>query len=294
MKYINFLLAILIISVIVGCQTNVKETDENQSQNNSDWRSREIVYKIPEMESIIIEEDIGYKIHGDSSLILDLYLPAKTDKQKLPAVVLVPGFHTKRIDLTNTGQYTSWSKLIAGSGLIAVTYETVEPTLDINDLINFLRDKSDSLNIDKDQINLWSCSGNVPTALTYILNNKFDYLKCGVLYYGLMFSEGFEHLPYWDSVALSMDLMSPRVNWNYEINSKTPLLVVRAGLENTPFLNQAIDEFLLKANENNLPVTFINYPEGQHGFDIYDDNDKSREIIKYTITYFKNHIENKK
>jgi hypothetical protein len=43
-----------------------------------------------------------------------------------------------------------------------------------------------------------------------------------------------------------------------------------------------------KRNPYNL--TFINYAEGQHGFDAYDDNNQSREIIKKTIEFWKFHL----
>jgi len=33
----------------------------------------------------------------------------------------------------------------------------------------------------------------------------------------------------------------------------------------------------------NLPINFKNYQKGQHGFDAYDDNDQSREIMKKTV-----------
>jgi len=141
-----------------------------------------------------------------------------------------------------------------------------------------------------DQIGIWTCSGNTPTAITFILENKFDYIKCSVIYYGLILAEGWEHLAYWDSIATSRLVITPRMNWESEINTSTPLLIVRAGSEQYPYLNQGIDEFLIKANEKNLPITFANFPEGHHGFDFKDDNDKSREIIKFTLRYFEMHL----
>ena len=69
-----------------------------------------------------------------------------------------------------------------------------------------------------------------------------------------------------------------------------PLLVVRARQDNIPHLNSTIDHFISKAVSQNLQINFINYAEGQHGFDAYDDNDRSREIIKETIDFWKFHL----
>jgi hypothetical protein len=245
------------------------------------------------MESVKIIEDIVYKAYADSSLAFDMYRPYNSERQILPVAIITAGYRTDAIDLTKFGPTTSWAKLIAASGFAAIIYETLDQKLDLEDLIAFLRENGDALNLDRDQFGLWTCSGNTPTALTFILESNLDYIKCGVIYYGLMLAEGWKHLDYWDSVGLSMSFLTPRVNWDSEINSNTPLLVVRAGLEHAPFLNQSIDDFLLKANERNLPVTFINFPDGHHGFDYKDDNDKSREIIKFTIEYFKSHLKNK-
>ena len=289
MKSLYQLLLSSLILLSIGCQTSVKESNNIQDVKGSKENIQSVVYKIPEMESVIIEENIVYKTHGDSTLNLDLYRPPSKE-QFLPVIVFVSGFRTDVFKITKYGQYISWAKLLAASGFIAVTYETLDQKTDLEDLISFLREKGNSLNIDKDQIGLWMCSGNTPTGLTYILENNMDYIKCGVIYYGLILIEGWDHLDYWDSVLADRSVMSPRVNLESEIKTNTSILIVRAGLEHYPYINEGIDRFLLKANENNLLITFVNYPEGRHGFDIKDDNDNSRDIIKFTIDYFNRHL----
>ena len=39
----------------------------------------------------------------------------------------------------------------------------------------------------------------------------------------------------------------------------------------------------------NLTVEVVNHATGHHGFDIEDDNDRSREIIRRTIEFIKTH-----
>jgi hypothetical protein len=87
-----------------------------------------------------------------------------------------------------------------------------------------------------------------------------------------------------------MGFSTPKLNAELKLRDDLPLLIVRAGLENVPHLNNTIDHFISKAINQNLQIEFINYREGQHGFDAYDDNDQSREIIKKTIDFWKFHL----
>ncbi len=68
-----------------------------------------------------------------------------------------------------------------------------------------------------------------------------------------------------------------------------PLFVVRAALDR-PFLNESIDEFVQLAIAKNVPVTFMNHPEGVHGFDMLNDTERAREIIRATLEFIKEHL----
>lgn len=48
--------------------------------------------------------------------------------------------------------------------------------------------------------------------------------------------------------------------------------------------------FLAEAVSRNLPVTFVNYASGEHGFDVRDDSLQSREIIKQTLEFVREHL----
>ena len=51
-----------------------------------------------------------------------------------------------------------------------------------------------------------------------------------------------------------------------------------------------IDEFVQLAIANNVPITFMNHPEGMHAFDMLNDNERSREIIRATLEFIKVHL----
>ena len=75
-----------------------------------------------------------------------------------------------------------------------------------------------------------------------------------------------------------------------DLPQDVPLFIVRAGLEENPYLNESIDQFVDEAVARNVPMVFINYSDGQHGFDVHDNNDKSREIINQTLEFMRTHL----
>ena len=57
-----------------------------------------------------------------------------------------------------------------------------------------------------------------------------------------------------------------------------------------PGLNQALDDFVLKALTRNLPVTLVNHPGGPHAFDLFDDTRTSRDIVKQVLAFLQFHL----
>jgi len=68
-----------------------------------------------------------------------------------------------------------------------------------------------------------------------------------------------------------------------------PLFVARAGQDN-PGLNATIDRFVQEAVARNAPLELMTHPTGRHGFDVLDDDDRSREIIARTLDFLKHHL----
>ena len=57
-----------------------------------------------------------------------------------------------------------------------------------------------------------------------------------------------------------------------------------------PRLNETLDRFLVKALIRNLPVTFVNHAAAPHAFDLFDDSETSREIIRRILAFFQFHL----
>jgi hypothetical protein len=54
----------------------------------------------------------------------------------------------------------------------------------------------------------------------------------------------------------------------------------------------SIDRFINEAMAKNIALTFVNHPQGVHGFDNQNDDDRSREIIRMAIEFIKLHLGN--
>ena len=68
------------------------------------------------------------------------------------------------------------------------------------------------------------------------------------------------------------------------------MLFVRAGREQFHGVNEALDKVVAKAFARNLPVTFVNHATGAHGFDLDEDSDLSREMIRRVLAFLAFHL----
>jgi hypothetical protein len=265
--------------------------------NQKDLANERVVYRIPDMDKVAVRLDVKYKTINDTELTMDLYYPPNLEiSSRLPVVIFVNGFSDEVIQkrggskLKDMGQYKSWGKLTAASGLIGIAYETVQPDADIDSVIDYIRKNGSSLNIDADRMGMWACSGNVPTALSVIKQESREYLRCAVLYYGYMLTGDQKYQAQIDSMAQKYGFYPGGLKDVEHLHHDVPLFIVRVGLDRNPNLNQTIDHFIHEAISRNDSIIFINYNDGRHAFDMNDDNDKSREIIKQTLEFTKTHL----
>ena len=72
--------------------------------------------------------------------------------------------------------------------------------------------------------------------------------------------------------------------------STLPMFFARAGQDTIPGLNAAMDRFIAAALAANAPVTVVNHPSGEHGFDMLNDDDRSREIIRGVLEFLRTYL----
>lgn len=270
----------------------------NYAFAQSDMIKRLTVLRPPEMSSISVQ-NVKYKESPTKqALSMDVYYPADIKRDSTyPAVVFVLGYPDSTMirmigsKLKDIGAYTSWARLVTTVGLIGINYENQQPNIDLDDLLTYLHTNGSSLRIDSRRIGIWSCSGNVPTALSVLSKSDRENIKCAALLYGMMQTPDRKFQPRIDSLSSTVGFYSRQLEPIRELRKDVSYFVVRAGRDrwgNT--LNETIDHFASEATRLNAPMTLINYSSGRHAFDIFDDNDESRYLIQQTLVWLKNNL----
>ncbi len=265
---------------------------------------KRVVYTIPDMEQIQVHKNITYKTVDGTDLKMDAYYPSDLQSNSpRPAVILVHGEGVDPAilkDAKDWGVFVSFGQLIAASSLIAIPFNhrstenltRYDAASDIDDLITYVRDHAESLHIDKEHLCLWTISAGVPSGLRAAMREPRPFIRCIVAYYGPMdlqhVREFFEFFPseVTDETLKEFSAISHLANNSSEI---PPMFIAKAGLDHS-FFNETIDRFVMQASSKNVPITFMNHPKGHHAFDMLDDDARSREIIRSTLEFIKEHL----
>jgi hypothetical protein len=64
-----------------------------------------------------------------------------------------------------------------------------------------------------------------------------------------------------------------------------PIFIARAGQDQMPGLNPALDRFVTEALAVNLPLSFTNHSTGPHAFDLFDDSATTRDVIAQVLEF---------
>ncbi len=267
------------------------------AQQNTQSKPREkgaVVFDITGTDNVIVKKDIKYQSIEGSALNMDIYYPPNFDfKSKIPAVIIVLGYTDmagQRLlgsKFKNYITFISWCKIIAASGMAAIVYESVNPGQDIIALSNYLKSNESELSIDNSKIGAFTLSAHSPTTINEVLTGPSNIFKCAVVYYGFFLTNDFINLPQIDAISQNMGFSTPRLPDPASWKKDVPIMIVRAGIDNVPYINESLASFYEKALDQDLPIVLINYPNGTHGFETNMDNDLTRQIIKSTLEFWK-------
>jgi hypothetical protein len=267
-----------------------------QEKKRHEITFKKTVYEIPGMDTVKVRENVTYDDTDPAQLSMDLYYPSGAHEgARFPAVLFVAGFPDPGFEslagckLKEMAGYISWGKLAAASGIVGITYTNREPVGDLDRLIAFLETNSASLGIDEHRIAVWACSGNVPTALGLLMRKRAVRFEAAVLSYGIMLDEdgsiGIE------KAAAQLGFANPCARRSVAgLPQDLPIMVVRAGQDAVPGVNASVDRFVADALARNLPVTAINHPAAPHSFDLVDDTEVSREVIRQILAFLRFHL----
>jgi len=269
----------------------------SQATERHDMTKMKVVYQMLQTRDVKIRKDMEYRVTDAGALTMDIYYPPDSKSEaRSPAVVFISGYPDPGFQkmlgckLKDMEFYISWGQLTAASGLVAITYTTgTDPAADVHALLQYIRNNSAVLGIDENRIGVWAGSGNVPNALSVLMQGDREYLKCAVLCYGFMLD--FEGTSSVADAARQIGFVNPCAGKSVaDLPPDMPLFIVRAGRDETPHLNETIDSFLSKVLTCNVPITFVNHAAAPHAFDLVHDSETSRETIRQILRFMQFHL----
>jgi acetyl esterase/lipase len=259
-----------------------------------------VVFTVPGMESVRVASDRVYREaarEGEESLRADVYTPASGGP--FPVVVFVHGGFPDGLDISpkSAGQYTSWGRLVAASGMAAVTFNhrlrmspqgivrLGEAASDLTSLIGWIRRHGAELSLDSRRLAVFAVSAGGPL-LNVALGEPG--LRCLVDYYGFLDVHDLD----WFARARAA---TPGSSWSLidalDREGLPPILIARAGRDTVPRMKETIDRFVAKALSVDAPLTLLNHATGEHAFDLQNDDPRSREIIAATLRFLQVHLQ---
>ena len=277
---IRFVSVLLLTATVTAQQTNTTPTPPQPDVINS-----HNVLHIPGQENAKLVADVIYTGTGADTQKTDVYISADAKpSDKRPLVIALSGADKAK----HWGFYKELGQVIAASGMIGVIPDkryrrgqTAEGSQDIRALIGFLKDNAGKYSGDGSRVCLWAFSGG-GMLLNVGMRGDLPQIKCLVNFYGVVDIGRFPDAP---KEAAESDY-NPIVRLRRDPDKLSPMLIARAGKDRAP-LNEGIDKFVSEALAKNLNIELIDYPEGQHGFDLYDDNDHSRQIVRRALQFIR-------
>lgn len=254
-----------------------------------------VVFAVPGMDAADARRDLVYKTADGQPLAMDVYSPPGPARPR-PAVILVHGGPIPMLGARRMGVFVSYGELLAATGFVAVAFDhrflahdrLEDAAQDVADLVQHVRGEAAGLGVDPDRLALWAFSGG-GSFLAAPLRERPSYVRALVAYYAVLDLQ--EPAPGAES-GLGPEVrraFSPLHALGEDARSAPPLLVARAGLD-TPWLNDGVDRFVEGALAKGATLDLLNHAQGRHGFDILDDDDRSKHVIRRTIDFLRDHL----
>jgi acetyl esterase/lipase len=195
------------------------------------------------------------------------------------------------------GNYRSWGRLVAASGLVGVTLNHrvgfPDPALavaaaDLRDAVAFVRTHAAEYGVDPDRLALAAYSAGGPL-LAAAIREPAPYVRCLVAFYAFLDLSGSAlHRKFLDAEAIRR--FSPAVALGETRGTPPPIFVARAGRDSIPDLQPGLDRFVSEAVSKNVDLAFFNQPGGEHGFDNDPGDPRSREIVRAAVEFLKTNL----
>jgi len=252
----------------------------------SEIAKKKVVYRLPAIDALPAPRDVTYPSSSGSSLPMQVHYPSSAS-DRVPVVLVPLGYPDPEAGVRAYGPVTSWTRLLAASGIAAVIYGTKAPDKDVHAALSHLRAAGEALGLDTTRLALFATSGSGPVALSALMDDA--HIRCAALLYSYtMDLDG-------STVVADMSRQFGFVNACAgrsvnDLPDRVPMLFVRAGRDQFQGLNDALDTVVAGALTRNLLLMLINHATGAHGFDLDDDTHMSRATIRQVLTFLQLHL----
>lgn len=285
----GFCLAISLVTIALMAMA--AEPMRAQGRRDIDVTNIGVVYKVEGTDQVRVTTDLRFPSNG-AELKYDMYAPS-TPGDARPAIIFVSGASEVR----HWRWFKDYGRLAAAHGFVGFVPDkryppgfagTQSATADTKAFIEHLVGNTGKLGIDSKRLCLWvfSAGGRV-TALPF--HSDAPEVRCLVAYYGVMSVR--DQVPDGGNAAASLARYSPEQAVAAPGARKVPTFIARAGKDVAP-INASIRGFVDAAVGADVPLTFVNYPAGEHGFDGLNDTDESRRIVARSFAFVAEQVGN--
>ncbi len=258
---------------------------------------RPIVHRVPGMDQVQVRRDVVYHRAAGKECHMDVYLPpTAAGEPALPGVLFIHGGPVpadRAGSVKGMGQYRSWGALAAASGMVSFTFnhhydapkQLERAVTNVSAAVDYVRREAGALGIDPNRLCLWTCSGGGPL-ICFALRHKPPFVRCLVLYYAILDARRFD----WLVGEVGQETAARYSPVRYlEEPPPFPVFVGRAG-QDDPVLNETMDDFVTRALGVNAALEVMNHPQGEHGFDVANDDARSRQIVARTLAFMRENL----
>jgi dienelactone hydrolase len=238
----------------------------NKPERKTSWPGN-VVYAMPEMDKVLLASELTYC----NDLKVDVYYPPGYNfDAKLPIVILTHGFQETDEYDKDMPQHMDWAKLIAASGMIAVSAQAGSTPMENSyRVLDFLATNADFLGLDLTRIGFWACSGQGKPAFKALQDKNLPYrnaFKAAVFTY------------------LDFNSADPST-WPQNLSQ----FVVKAGRDqNIP--GETIDHFVDQARASKIPTEYIELADAPHAFDVLQNTQASKDTIQQALQFLKDKL----
>jgi acetyl esterase/lipase len=263
-------------------------------QQPRQMREIPMVYPPPEADQVVTRLGVEYMQSASGPLTLDVYAPVRQTAVALPAIVCVAGFSDVGYEsylgarFKDMAMITTWARLVASFGMVAVTYGNERPVEDLDALVQYVRDHAADLGIDSERLALWGMSGNGPLALAKLAGSPAGSFRCAVFSCAYLADlDGATHVA---DASRQWRFSYPGGFSVENMPADLPVFVARAGQQQDPGLNHAVDRFVAAMLAANRPVTCVNFAVAPHAFELFHDTLETREVMRQMFRFARFHL----